>query len=167
MLRQEELLITTLKPRHLNAKDTVSRYAFATLKMLCPALVRKQYFEGEGTLFESHSRGALPTPQPDHRSQQPLAEAACVTGAWSSLGCCSSFCPRAQETSRILLASQDLGELGRPRGQGGRPVISTGASYLFKGLFFTSNPVCGKALGFSCSQKPFLVHMGTEPKHAA
>lgn len=32
---------------------------------------------------------------------------------------------------------------------------------------FTSNPVCGKALGFSCSQKSFLVHMGTEPKHAA
>lgn len=86
-------------------------------------------------------RGTLPAPQPDHRSQQPLAEGARVTDAWSSLGCCSSFCPRAQEASRILLASQDLGELerprglGRPRGQEGRPAISTGASYLFKGLF--------------------------------
>ena len=86
-----------------------------------------------GVSTAAAGRGALPAPQPDHRSQQPLA---LCRGTLSSLGCCPSFCPRAQEASRILLASRDPGELGRPRGQGGRPAISTGAFYLFKGLFF-------------------------------
>lgn len=50
----------------LRFSDTVSRYAFATLKMLCPALVRKQYFEGEGTLFESHSKLSFFSPNLFH-----------------------------------------------------------------------------------------------------
>ena len=50
----------------LRFSDKVSRYAFATLKMLCPALVRKQYFEGERTLFESHSNLSFFSPNLFH-----------------------------------------------------------------------------------------------------
>lgn len=50
----------------LHFSDKVSRNTFATLKMLCPALVRKQYFEGERTLFESHSKLSFFSPNLFH-----------------------------------------------------------------------------------------------------
>lgn len=117
-----------------------------------------------GVSTAAAGRGSLPAPQPDHRSQQPLA---LCRGTLSSLGCCPSFCPRAQEASCILLASRDPGELGGPRGSRRKASDQHRCLLPLQRVVFPSNPVCGKALGFSCSQKPFLVHMGTEPKHAA
>ena len=51
----------------LHFSDKVSRYASATVKVLCPALARKQqYFEGERPLFESHSKVSFFSPSLFH-----------------------------------------------------------------------------------------------------
>lgn len=122
-----------------------------------------------GVLTAAAGRGTLPTPQSDHRSQQPLALCRGIVSNWhlGFSGLLLFILPQGPGGISHFFGQLGSGGAGKTQGAGRKASDQHRCLLPLQRAVFTSNPVCGKALGFSCSQKPFLVHMGTEPKHAA